>query len=239
MEQLKPLNSLSFDGNLAENWRTWIQKFELYLIATGIAEKSKKVNCATFLHVAGDDAIKVFNTIKMWFNTIKVFDKDVDGYDGLKDLFKNYCEPRKNITYLRHVFFTRLQGPSETIDAYVTDLKNKAKDCEFAQLTDELIKDRIVCGIINNAVRARLLRETDLDLTKAVDIFRASEVTQNHMKALHEEADVAVHKIKVTKVKKAADTQRVTERNVNAKGVATFMNQKSVQHMEKYAIHAN
>lgn len=75
------------------------------------------------------------------------------------------------------MFFTRAQGPNEPIDAYVTDLKNKAKDCEFAQLTDELIKDRVVCGVNNNTVRARLLRETDLNLAKAVNICRASEVT--------------------------------------------------------------
>ncbi len=153
MDQLKPPNSLCFEGNLAENWRTWIQKFDLYLIATGIAEKSDKVKCATFLHVAGDDA--------------------VDDFDVLKEKFREYCEPRKNITYLRHMFFTRAQGTNETIDAYVTDLKNKAKDCEFGRLTDDLIKDRIVCGVNNDTVRARLLRETDLNLAKAVDICRA------------------------------------------------------------------
>ncbi len=47
-------------------------------------------------------------------------------------------------------FFTRAQGPNETIDAYVTDLKNKAKDCEFGRLTEDLIKDRIVCGVNND-----------------------------------------------------------------------------------------
>ncbi len=91
----------------------------------------------------------------------------------LKEKFREYCEPRKNITYLRHMFFTRAQGTNETIDAYVTDLKNKAKDCEFGRLTDDLIKDRIVCGVNNDTVRARLLRETDLNLAKAVDICRA------------------------------------------------------------------
>lgn len=65
MDQLKPPNSLSLEGNLAENWRSWIQKFELYLIASGIAEKSEKIKCATFLHVAGDEAIKVFNTMDL------------------------------------------------------------------------------------------------------------------------------------------------------------------------------
>lgn len=184
---------------------------------------------ATFLHVAGDEAIKVFNTMN--------FDEDVDGFDGLKDMFRDYCELWKNITYLRHVFFTRVQGPNETIDANVTDLKNKAKDCEFAQLTDELIKDHVVCGIVNDTVRARLLRETDLNLTKAVDICRASEVTQTHMKALHEEVDVAVNKIKMTKIKKAGSKQYETdkERRENARGVATSMSQRSVQHMGKYA----
>ena len=50
--------------------------------------------------------------------------------------FEKYCNPRKNITYERHVFNTRNQGPSEHIDMYVTDLKLKAKSCEFGQLAD-------------------------------------------------------------------------------------------------------
>lgn len=72
------------------------------------------------------------------------YDDDADEYDTLKELFRKYCEPRKNRTYLRHLFFTREQGQSEPIDAYVTDLKNKARDCEFEQLTESLIRDRIV-----------------------------------------------------------------------------------------------
>lgn len=83
MEQLKPPNSLCFEGNLAENWRAWIQKFDLYLIATGIAEKSEKVKCATFLHVAGDDAIKTAQDISIFLKStswrcLNVFPVDGD-----------------------------------------------------------------------------------------------------------------------------------------------------------------
>jgi hypothetical protein len=70
-------------------------------------------------------------------------------FDVLKTKFKEYCEPRKNLTYIRHVFFTRIQGQHESIDSYVTDLKTKAKPCEFEHLLDGLIRDRIVCGIQN------------------------------------------------------------------------------------------
>ena len=98
------------------------------------------------------------------------------------------------------MFFTRVQGKSESIDAYVTDLKNKAKDCEFGTLTDSLIRDCIVCGVTNYQVRARLLREPDLSLNKAVDICRANKATQSHLKALHEENEVTVNKLSKMKL---------------------------------------
>lgn len=92
------------------------------------------MQCATFLHVTGDEVIKVYNTM--------VFEDDEEDIEVLKNKFQEYCEPRKNITYLRHMFFTRSPAKNESIDAYVTDLKNK--DCEFVLLTDSLIIDRIV-----------------------------------------------------------------------------------------------
>lgn len=61
MAQFQPPLHLSLQGNLAENWGSWIQHFELF--CTG--EKSKKVQCATFLHVAGEETIKVRNTLSL------------------------------------------------------------------------------------------------------------------------------------------------------------------------------
>ena len=71
--------------------------------------------------------------------------------------FERYCNPRKNLTLERHSFFSRNQLDRETIDAYVTDLRSKAARFEFGDLKDELILDRIVCGINDDTVRARLL----------------------------------------------------------------------------------
>ncbi len=84
MKQQKPPGTLNLEGNLEENWRVWLQKFEIYLVTRGISEKSEKEKCATFLHIAGDDGLKVFNIFD--------FDEDVDGLEGLKMLFRSYCE---------------------------------------------------------------------------------------------------------------------------------------------------
>ena len=48
------------------------------------------------------------------------------------------------------IFNTRNQQIGETIDQYVTDLRNKANTCEYGNLTDSLIKDRLVCGITSD-----------------------------------------------------------------------------------------
>ena len=197
MEQLKPPEALNLEGNLAENFKEWIQSFELYLTATVIEEKAEKVQVATFLHVVDPDAQRVCNTFD-------IVADDGEKIDVLKTKFKAYCEPRKNLTYIQHVFFTRNQGQHESIDSYVTDLKTKAKPCEFEHVSDGLIRDRIVCGIQNEGCRAGPLRirEEELTLIKAIDICRAQEVSSQQLKSLKSTDEHSVHAIKqVGKVK--------------------------------------
>ncbi|XP_033731746.1 uncharacterized protein K02A2.6-like [Pecten maximus] len=88
------------------------------------------------------------------------------------------------------------QEKGETIDQYVTDLKNKSKSCEFGDLCDSLIKDRIVCGIADVHLRERLLREPNLTLQKTVTICRASELSKSQMKDLADEQEKTVHVVK-------------------------------------------
>ena len=86
---------------------------------------------------------------------------------GIK-AFKAYCQSQKNLTYERHKFFTRNQTKSESIDQYVTELRTLASTCEFKDLKDGLIRDRIVGGKQIAALWERLLRIADLSLGKAI-----------------------------------------------------------------------
>ena len=45
------------------------------------------------------------------------------------------------------------------------------RNCAFGTLEEELIRDRIVCGVISEKVKERLLRERDLTLDKAIDML--------------------------------------------------------------------
>jgi len=42
MDSFKPLEALSLQGNPNENWRRWVQWFDLYLMASGKIKEDEK-----------------------------------------------------------------------------------------------------------------------------------------------------------------------------------------------------
>ncbi|KAL9952873.1 hypothetical protein ACROYT_G040197 [Oculina patagonica] len=149
-----------------------------------------KVQCSTLLTVAGEEALEIFNTFDL-------SDEDKVKIDvGIKK-FEEYCTPKKNVAHERHVFNTRAQGATEGIDAYVKELRKLARNCEFGELHDSIIRDRIMCGIRSNKVRKRLTREKDLNLEQAVEMCKSSEITENQAKNMVvDQVDREVHDVK-------------------------------------------
>ena len=202
MDGMKPPEPLSVHGNVSENWRRWRQRFELYLTASGLDRKDKKVQRCTLLHIIGEDALEIFNTFQFAAD-------EPDELSSLLQKFASHFEPQTNVTYERHVFNTRVQMAGETIDQFVTDLKTKAKSCAFESLNDSLIKDRIVVGIQDDGTRARLLRERDLTLEKAVDICRAAETSKMHVNKLTAAvADKSIQQVTQTNQNRWKQAQR-------------------------------
>ena len=74
--------------------------------------------------------------------------------------FREQCMPTKNSIIDRHRFNPTNQKPTEPISSYVASLRILANKCEFGTLTDELIRDRIVCGIHSDRVRKHLLYDS-------------------------------------------------------------------------------
>lgn len=178
MDTLRAPGPLNLEGNVSENWRRWIQQFKVYLCASEKDQKDEKLQCALLLHCAGEQAQELYNTF--------TFTQDeADKIESLIKKFEDYCTPKKNTTYERHVFNNRVQKPDETFDQFVTDLRILSRNCEYERLLDGIIRDRIIEGIRDNDTRRRLLREDKLTLERCVDICRAAECTQQQMKSFH------------------------------------------------------
>ena len=96
----------------------------------------------------------------------------------------NYFKPQCNVAYERYVFNSCEQNQGESVDSYVTRLRKFASSCKFGTLTDELIRYKLVIGIIVRGTKGKPLREKSLTLDKAIDIVRSNEITNKQLETM-------------------------------------------------------
>ena len=98
-----PPGQMQFDGNLREHWRKWKQELDFYLQATEKDKKDNKVKSSILLTCIGPQGREIYNT----FNFEQYEDKM--NIQLLIKKFDEHCLPKKNVTLLRHKFFTYKQ----------------------------------------------------------------------------------------------------------------------------------
>ena len=162
---------LIINAQAAENWREFLLRFEIYLVATEKEKKSDKLKVNLLLNCAGADAIE-------YSNFTYTGDKSPDNFEVVCQKFDELCKGAKNVIYDRLVFNQRCQKEGEQIDSFVSGLKRLALTCEFGSLKDFLISDRIVRGVISDELRGGLLKKPDLTLQTAHDYCRTFEASE-------------------------------------------------------------
>lgn len=91
--------------------------------------KAEKLQCATFLALAGEATIEVFNTF-----SFKTAEKDK--IEPLIEKIEEYCTPKQNVTFESHVFNSRRKMVGEAFDPFVTDFKILVRNCEYDELAE-------------------------------------------------------------------------------------------------------
>ena len=197
---------LSFEGNVAENWRRFELELDIFLAAAHY-DKDEKTKAYIMLNIAGREAIEkersfVYSpAVRNEADEIITPAETKESIEVLKRKFKEICNPQGNVIMERHKFNVRNQRDGESIQSYVSDLRILADTCEYGTMKDEFIRDKIVCGIISDRVRKQLLKERALTLDKAVQICQLNELSEDYGKQLSKrESDKQdVHYIKPKK----------------------------------------
>ena len=176
-------------SNKEASWKLFLQMWNNYEVATDLSNEPDNKRVATLLSVIGKEALEVFNTFTWTRST------DAQKVKEVLKKFEEYCTPKKNLTYERYKFNTRNQHYNESIDEFVTSLKCLASSCNFEVLKESLITDRIVLGVQDQRLRESFLRESDLNLNKAIDMAKATERANFESKAIRNESE-EVNRIK-------------------------------------------
>ena len=180
---VRPPEALQIDENLPENWRLFKQKWSFYCKLEHLEKQTEDFRVALFLHSLGNDALRIYNSFH--FTTVENDRKITE----IIEKFDTVAIGKINIAYERFLFNKRDQQSGESFEAYLADLRSLLKTCEFCgNCVDSVLRDRLVVGIASKETQRALLRETDLQLQKAIDICRAAEqadaqqssLTNNH-----------------------------------------------------------
>jgi len=180
-----------FDDNVVESWRIFERDYNIF-IAAAHPDKPSKMRAYILLNLAGPEAIdrECFFVYAAEVRApgnggaVVTLGESREDPDCLKRKFREMCNPQSNRTMARHRFHSRNQKQGESIEFYISDLRINTKSCHFGELTDELICDRIVCGIASDSLRKSLLRDSELTLAKAISVCHIHEMAEENSKTL-------------------------------------------------------
>ena len=138
--QIPPPAPMNVKGDAPKSWKMFKEAWCCYVTATEIDKKPKEVQAGALCSVMGMDCVKVMNIL----TTLTASDKK-DPEKILSALIDHFM-PQKYLLFERVKFGFANQAENESIDQYVVRLRQLAESCEFEDLCDSLIRDRLIIG---------------------------------------------------------------------------------------------
>ena len=170
-------------GNVGEfkesekSWTQYVERLDQYFLANEITDEDKQR--AILLSVCGSKTYSLLRDILQPKKPAQTEIKNI-----IEELKKHY-NPRPSEIVERFKFHSRLRKEGESVATFVAGLRNLSEHCNFRESLEDMLRDRLVCGINNHQIQRRLLAETELTYQKAVELALAMESASKNVGDLH------------------------------------------------------
>ena len=170
------------DANLSESHKRWRRLLDVYLVASGVTEESRERHFATILYCAGNDMILASEHF-LWKKEDGTNMTDAQRKDPINLLTQiaSYCNPRQSVVLMSFRFWNTPW--SSPFDTFLTELRSRANACDFKE-KDRMIRDKLVFSA-KGKVQELLLRDAELDLTRAIKTCRDFEQSAQQIKEMN------------------------------------------------------
>ena len=154
---------------------TYLERVELFFLANGIAEEKQ---VPVLLSIVGG---KIYSLLSDLLAPDKPSSKT---FPQLAGALQKHFEPKPVIIAERFQFHRRNQAANESVAEYEAELRQLATHCAFGNYLGEAIRDRIVCGLRSESIQKHLLAETELTLSKTLEIAKGMEAADRSAQKL-------------------------------------------------------
>ena len=166
-----------FDFKQPDSWPQWRRRFEQFRLASGLADESEEKQVSTLLYCLGEDA-------EDRLTSTNISAGDRKKYEAVLNKFDEFFQVRKNIIFERARFNRRSQLPEESAEQFIISLYGLADGCEYGDLKEEMIRDRIVVGIRDKTLSERMQLDAKLTLETAKTLVRQREAVHEQQQIL-------------------------------------------------------
>ena len=153
-----------------DDWVVYCERLEQFFQANGVATAEKQR--AVLLSVCGSPT---YLLIRNLVSPDKPTDKT---YVQLVKMVREHVSPPPPVSVQRFHFNSRIQKDAETVAQFVTELKRLSEYCSFGETLDDMLRDRLVCGVRDSRLQRRLLTEKDLTFAKAFELAKLAELAE-------------------------------------------------------------
>ena len=162
-----------------EDRMSYSKRLEECFIANDIKTADKKK--AILLSVVGADTYQLIQSL------VAPEKPKEKIFEQLVKLVQEYHQPTPPTIVQHYKFNSQTQSTGESVATFVAKLRRLAEHCQFGQTLDEMLQDRLVCGIADGRAQCRLLAKPQLTLKKALELAQAQETAEKGAQQLQQQ----------------------------------------------------
>jgi len=185
----------SRDSSIQTTWRSKHSctemefSFSYFIIASVIRDNVRQKGI--MLHLLGPETERIFDTLT----------PEDDTYEKAMQILNEHLKQKKNVPFEISVFHKASQKQGESMEQFVTRLRQLSLHCEYAATLNEQIRDQIIATCTSSKLRKKLLEQGELDLDKTLKIVREMEgaktlANQTHSLNSHDSSSGTINEIK-------------------------------------------
>ncbi|XP_075726240.1 uncharacterized protein LOC142767881 [Rhipicephalus microplus] len=147
----------------------YVDRLKAFFLANDVAPDKRT---AVFISCCWQ---KTYALLRNSVKPAKPSDKNLD--EILQVLVSHYC-PKPSAVVQRFRFNSRVRAEGESVSDFIAALKSLSEHCSFGAELENVLRDRVVCGISNVDVQTRPLEKPDLTFDDAVQTTLAMEAAK-------------------------------------------------------------
>ena len=132
-----------------EDWESYEERLQQYFVANGVEDANKR--CEILLSACRQQTYKVIRNLVAPKKPAECKFEDITGH------LARYFSPKPSIIVQRFKFNSRCRQQGEGIAKFVAELRHIAQCCGYDATLEDMLRDRLVCGVNDARIQRRLL----------------------------------------------------------------------------------